>query len=603
MFIYKSSWHLIKQNYKSLLLFELLYKLLTILLLTPILINGYVLSIRLANVTYLSRSNWKEYIAKPSTLLLLCFVLAIVFLLTLFETTVVIRCFQASHEKRNETVLGILYLGYQDTKKILRRHQIYPIIMVLMLLLLCSVGGILSYGFWRDIAHFTTEQKRIKIFISGAGIMLYLLLLFAVNIWILSVPYVVLGGCTAKEARKKSYHIMKGHLLQGAIGMLGWHAMLWAVVVGIGVVGVECVILFVNGLVHHNGAFGTALAYAIGIRVFLFFVYICIQIPCFFAFIMARFYQRQEAVGEFINNTETMIIGKKRQKSIKRGLLLVLMLTMVCCFGVVFGMSDDITKLIEQLNNPTITAHRGDSVSAPENSMIAFEHAIQHQADYIELDVHQTKDGVVVVTHDACLKRIAGIDKNVWEMSYRELKDLDIGSWFDSKYKDVRMVTLDEVLKHMKGRILLNIELKPTGHEQDFVEHVIKIIEDNQFQNKCFLASLDYEALENVKRCNPSIQTTYIVSFAIWDPKFLDYADNLSMQSSYITKTMVTNLHQQGKEIYAWTVNREKDIQKMIDLGVDSIITDDPVLARELKYSKQLSPAVISLIRAQIIEK
>ena len=98
-----------------------------------------------------------------------------------------------------------------------------------------------------------------------------------------------------------------------------------------------------------------------------------------------------------------------------------------------------------------ISAHRGSSVDYPENSIPAYAAAIEQGADWIELDVHQTADNIVVISHDANIKRIAGVDKNIWEMTYAELETYDVGSWFSDEYSYLRLPTLDEVLKLSQG--------------------------------------------------------------------------------------------------------------------------------------------------------
>jgi len=118
----------------------------------------------------------------------------------------------------------------------------------------------------------------------------------------------------------------------------------------------------------------------------------------------------------------------------------------------------------------TIVAHRGSSKAAPENTLAAIERAIEDGAHYAEIDVQETADGVVVVLHDTDLKRLTGLDKKIWEATYDEIRELDVGSWFSPEFAGERIPTLLETFEFADRRIPLIIELKLNGHEQNLVE-------------------------------------------------------------------------------------------------------------------------------------
>lgn len=108
-----------------------------------------------------------------------------------------------------------------------------------------------------------------------------------------------------------------------------------------------------------------------------------------------------------------------------------------------------------------ITAHRGASGSAPENTLIALQKAIEAGADYAEIDVQETSDGRLVLLHDPDLKRTTGLKKNIWQTTYNELKHLDAGSWFSDEFSAERIPLLEDAIELVRGKMLLNIELKP----------------------------------------------------------------------------------------------------------------------------------------------
>ena len=237
-----------------------------------------------------------------------------------------------------------------------------------------------------------------------------------------------------------------------------------------------------------------------------------------------------------------------------------------------------------------ITAHRGASRFYPENTMAAFEGAKQLGAEWIELDVQQSKDGQIIVIHDTNFRRTTSVAANTWELNYDEIVELDAGSFFDIAYAGEKIPLLSEVvLFALENDMKLNIELKPTGHEKDFVKCVIDIIKQEGFENFCVITSQVYEVLEQVKAYDNSISTVYVMSLAYGDINQLAAADHFSVEATSATPGLISRVHQAGKQIYVWTVNTKENIDKMIGLGVDNIITDDIRLAKQCVYESRYS--------------
>lgn len=232
----------------------------------------------------------------------------------------------------------------------------------------------------------------------------------------------------------------------------------------------------------------------------------------------------------------------------------------------------------------------------PENSIPAYAAAIEQGADWIELDVHQTADNIVVISHDANIKRIAGVDKNIWEMTYAELETYDVGSWFSDEYSYLRLPTLDEVLKLCKGKIKLNIEIKPTGHETDFEKNVIDIVKANGFENDCMLASLDIEALKKVKEIDPNIKTLYDMTVAAGNISEMTFIDGFSIEETFIDYDIVDQIHQNNKKVFVWTVNEPSNIINICKYDIDNILTDDPLTAREVINEEKLSDSTVDFV-------
>jgi len=237
-----------------------------------------------------------------------------------------------------------------------------------------------------------------------------------------------------------------------------------------------------------------------------------------------------------------------------------------------------------------ITAHRGSSLKAMENSTAAIEYAITDGADYVEIDVQETEDGVIILTHDTNLNRLLGVDEEVWAMTAYEIQEYDIISTIEGDESPGPMPTLKEVIDLTKGKIKLNIEIKPHGYEQNMIENLVKMIEEEGILEQCVVTSLDYGVLEDVEALNNQIKTGYIMFLVLGNPMEYD-VDFFSVESSQVTEKLVEIAHDNGREVHVWTVNDVDEMLVLSSIEVDNIITDIPEeLKAGLDRFKNLTP-------------
>ncbi len=241
------------------------------------------------------------------------------------------------------------------------------------------------------------------------------------------------------------------------------------------------------------------------------------------------------------------------------------------------------TQIAEDLWGGTyVTAHRGGAAAAPENTLAALESAIDNASDYAEIDVQETKDGVLILLHDSDFSRTTGWRGKVWETDYRQVCALDAGSSFSDDFAGEPVPTLEEALELCQGRLDLNIELKSNGHNEGIVEKTVALIETKGMEGQCVITSMDYQFLREVKELNGDIRTGYIVTMAYGQVGALEYADFLSASRDCVTEGFVRRAHRSGKEVHVWTVNSRRDMRRMIAAGADNLITDRPGVAREV---------------------
>lgn len=245
------------------------------------------------------------------------------------------------------------------------------------------------------------------------------------------------------------------------------------------------------------------------------------------------------------------------------------------------GIGAAAVRSVRLEDHTQVTAHRGSSAAAPENTMAAIELAIKDGTDWVEIDVQETADGEVVVFHDSDFKRLAGKALKIWDATMADLKEIDVGSWFAPDFKDQRVPTLGQVLDACKGKVNVNIELKYYGHDQQLEQRVAGIVEAHGMTPNVVIMSLKVDAVEKMRSIRPGWKVGLLMSVSAGDLKNLD-ADFLAVNAGFVDRRFVRSTHGLDKQVFVWTVNDAPTMSTMIGRGVDSLITDKPALARSV---------------------
>ncbi|TYP73229.1 glycerophosphodiester phosphodiesterase [Paenibacillus methanolicus] len=252
----------------------------------------------------------------------------------------------------------------------------------------------------------------------------------------------------------------------------------------------------------------------------------------------------------------------------------------------------------------TVIAHRGASGFAPENTMAAFELAVEMKADYLELDVHLSKDGELVVLHDETLERTTDGVGLVKDHTWAELSALDAGSKYEPAFHDERIPLLREVMDRYAGRIGILIELKKTALYPGIEEKLAELIEDYDVavaagrdgrEAPVMIQSFDRESVRFLAQRLPDIPRAVLVHpdehplSADTLTDLASYADYINCNFEELDRGLVRDIHAQGRKVMAWTLRDEREMERIARLGVDGIITDYPVWGYE-GNSRHTSP-------------
>jgi glycerophosphoryl diester phosphodiesterase len=230
-----------------------------------------------------------------------------------------------------------------------------------------------------------------------------------------------------------------------------------------------------------------------------------------------------------------------------------------------------------------VTAHRGFSGKAPENTLAAFRAAIDAGCDMVELDVHLSRDNQVVVIHDDTLERTTSGRGSVADRTYEELKLLDAGSWFDPRFSGERIPALAEVLLMARNKILVNIELKKGKNfpytMEELADRTLREVEIAGMLDQVLFSSFDRAAIDRIREKNPLLPVALITNKPWAKPEDAGggkWYPTLNCRIDILNEGNIRLAHSGGIRIHAWTVNEQEAMKKAIALGVDGIITNHP---------------------------
>jgi glycerophosphoryl diester phosphodiesterase len=239
--------------------------------------------------------------------------------------------------------------------------------------------------------------------------------------------------------------------------------------------------------------------------------------------------------------------------------------------------------MAEAATRPLVIAHRGASADAPENTIAAFELALEQGADGIELDVHLSADEQPVVIHDFTLERTTDGAGPVSEHTVRELKRLDAGGWRDRRFSGQRVQTLQEVLERFRDRARFWVELKGgSALYPGIEERVVSLLEIYDVVDRALVQSFDHEAIARIRATSREIRVGALVAQAPLDAALLrpGAANAICPGAHVLTETVLAEIRGADLECYVWTVNEPAQMDRLVGWGVSGIITDRPGVLR-----------------------
>ncbi|RIW29589.1 glycerophosphodiester phosphodiesterase [Bacillus salacetis] len=253
----------------------------------------------------------------------------------------------------------------------------------------------------------------------------------------------------------------------------------------------------------------------------------------------------------------------------------------------VFCLLNGITESLvgKQADDTLIVAHRGASALAPENTISAFDMAVSLGADYIEVDVQMTKDGMLVAMHDVTVNRTTNGSGRIKSLTYEELAALDAGSWFSPKFKGERVPALETILERYIGRIGILIEIKhPSiypGIEEELASALSNKLPEDGPPSPLIVQSFDRQSIQEFHRLLPVIPTGIIVGdseFSSGEDLFAidGFATFINPKAALVDADFMQRAKERNLNVLTWTVSDSKTAQSLRNLNVNGIITNYP---------------------------
>lgn len=574
---------------RPLLGFEVMYKMAAVVLFVPLLLGTFSLVMRLKGYAYLTHENVGAFLTEPMMILSLAGLLVLAAAYGMTDVSAVAFALDQAARGVQVTQGQIFRFALQNTARLRRRGNILIVPAALLLVPFVNIGlaaGILEAV---TIPAFLINYIKARPFLPPLAAVVLLLSTALGFYWRYAVFFFTAEGCGFAEARRKAAALGRRSLPGDLAVLLAVQAIFAGIYIVLLLLAIALARLL-GKLIVGSFAVKWLGPSAVWLAIVMTLAVIAgLAVPVGYGSMGLLYHRRRAQAGlpEAHAPVPPLPAHPRRPRRLLKAAAACALTAGTVTLGFLLS-TGGINPDIEHLHTMEITAHRGASALYPENTMAAFAGAMDLGADWIELDVQQSADGQLVVSHDANLKRTTGVNAYVWDLTYGEIAELDAGSSFGEGFAGERIPLLSDVLAFAKENGLhLNIELKPTGHEKDLERRVVDAILTAELEDACVVTSQVYSVLETVKAYNGSIPTVYVMRFAYGNIDRLDAADAFSVQEKSVTRALVSRVHNAGKGLYVWTVNTKRSINRMIELSVDNIITDNVDLAKQCVYESR----------------
>ncbi len=593
----RDSIKLFRFNLLYTILFEVILKTVSFAVLLPLYFTLVNIAVKLSGIAYLSKETAHRFFKAPSTYAFIFIILVIAAAYIIIDFSGISYSCSRANKLMKTSPIRMLGYGIKTAFRLLRPRNL-PIFIFVLCYFPVIGTIILNLRFLNIRAPYVVDIITINIYATIALVAIYVIytLYNFRHIYLLHIFNV--DSLSYRGAADRGKELIAGKKLKNICAVLFGCLMF-------------IVIPFTIDYLYRSNVLEFVLRIKFGSRVWMMvyeviktvssFTYVILGLPIVVAYICNSYYNvAPEEEGPNIDNLEEYD-AKKSSRRERKVFVFIICIAMIVDLGFYALKRYNVISInADYMTKVTITAHRGASEDAPENTLAAFDKAIEQGADVVELDVRQTKDGEVVVMHDESLKRTCGVNKKVGKLTYDKILECSPTKRYKGSdkelYAEEKIPTLRQVLELVGDRAMLNIEIKPARTDDHLEARVAELIQEFDYYDNCVVTSPTYGSIRKIKNIDPRIKTVYVMSVAIGDFYALPYADAFSIKYRYVNTEIVRQIHELDKEVYVWTVDDKDTLESMMLLDVDSIITNKPEEMRRAMYENYYGDTLLERI-------
>lgn len=545
----------------------LISRLFQLFIVVPLVSLLFTVLLDLLDIHTITEQNLVTLLAHPLTLVMLALIVLIVLVFIYYEMGFLMLL--AYHQQR-----AIPYtwkgLWKRLNQKVIYFLNLQTVIFVFYLMLIIPLmSSLLPVSILQNlqIPRFIVDE----LLASTKGTILYgsvIIVLLLINLrFIFTMPFFTIYQWTSIwQAMKMSWHFSQKKLLE-VLGMLAFVVLTYASVVGSLLALAFTPLFFIERIVPEWGLVTAAVTITIvqGVLVISF------------TFLQSMFSQILVFVAFYLTHDKPLI---EQTESFRQTILHTVIVVGLYTFFLMVGIN--IVNLERSIYTPEtlVIAHRGFMEQGVENTMSSIEASAKAGANMIEIDIQQTKDGQFVVFHDATLSRLAGRSESVYDLTLDELTQITVsaGGLSDT------IPSLEAVLEQCKQlNVKLLIEIKTHGHETlDFLDLFIQQLAEANVLDVHYVQSLDSNLVLALEEKEPRLITGLVYAVAMGSIPNTE-ADFVAIEQLFVTGRLVDQTQRMDKEIFVWTVNTDRSLQKFYEMRVDGIITNHPDNAASIR--------------------
>ncbi len=541
-----------------------LIRIFQFLLIIPVTSIVLKLMLRVTGYTHITEQNWQSFVAHPFVIMMICLLILLFLLFVYYEMGFLFL--MAFHQQRGMRY-RFLPLWQQLNRKVIYFFSVQVLFLIVYLALLMPLASFmlpLTLTQSVSLPHFLTDE----IMSSRAGRLAYaavasIVVMIGIRS-ILTLPiFTIQPNISILRSFKQSWHFSK----RGLFELLVLLAMLLTghLLMMLGITVISTFPLYLIERIMPSAALVTAgLTLALLEMVFV----------VLFSLLQAMFSQVMVAI-----TYNTPVLGKVRVATQRQRRYKPLLLISFIVFIVLSMMNINSLEKSVYAPDTKIIAHRGYVAGNVENTISGLVNAANAGADLIEIDIQQTVDGEFVVFHDRTLRRLAGKNGVIANMTLSELKSLTI---HQNGYSD-KIASLEDCIEIAKALdVALLIELKVHGQEtEDVLPKLVEKLRQYKVLDSYYVQSADVQKMAQLKKLVPNLRVGIVYALNIGPME--ENVDFIALEESWVTEQLIEELKQHPTDLFVWTLNDDRSLQTFIEKNVSGVITDHPDVARELR--------------------